>query len=41
MIEIPFDEDKFLSELNKRRQSSKKKTNVTETTFSTEGTYGS
>lgn len=38
-IEIPFDEEVFLAELNKRRASSKKKTKVVEHTFSTEGTY--
>ncbi len=37
-VEIPFDEELFLSELNKRRESSRKK-EVKEVTFSTEGTY--
>ena len=37
-VEIPFDEDLFLSELNKRRATSKKKESQ-EITFSTEGTY--
>lgn len=40
-IELPLDEDLFLSELNKRRQSSVKKSNVSEVTFDTTGTYGS
>jgi len=38
-IELPFDEDLFLEELNKKRQTSKKKDTVVETTFNTEGTY--
>ena len=38
-VNIPFDEELFLSELNKRRASSRKKDNVTSVTFSTEGTY--
>jgi len=37
-IEIPFDEDLFLYELNKRRATSKTKV-VKEITFDTEGTY--
>ncbi len=40
-VELPFDEDLFLEELNKRRANSKGKANVEEVTFSTEGTYGS
>lgn len=40
-VEIPFDEDLFLSELNKLRASSKKKNNVEEVTFTTEDSYGS
>ena len=39
-IEIPFDEELFLQELNKRRANSKKKTNVVEKVFDTEGSYG-
>lgn len=39
-VEVPFDEDLFLEELNKRRASSKIKTGE-EVNFSTEGTYGS
>lgn len=37
-VEIPFDEDLFLAELNKRRQSSRKKEG-TGVVFDTEGTY--
>lgn len=37
-VEIPFDEDLFLEELEKRRQNSRKKTGQN-LTFSTEGTY--
>ncbi len=37
-VEIPFDEDLFLAELNKRRENSKRKT-AKDITFSTEGTY--
>lgn len=37
-VEIPFDEELFLSELNKRRATSQKKESK-EITFSTEGTY--
>lgn len=40
-IEIPFDEELFLEELNKLRASSKKKEEVSEVTFTTEGSYGS
>ena len=38
-VTIPLDEDLFLAELNKKRATSKKKTNVKEVTLSTEGTY--
>lgn len=37
-VELPFDEDLFLEELNKRRASSMKKT-VEEVVFDTEGSY--
>ena len=37
----PFDEELFLTELNKRRANSKRKEHVNEKTFQTEGTYGS
>ena len=37
-VDIPFDEDLFLAELNKRRASSRKKEGK-DITFSTEGTY--
>lgn len=39
-VEIPFDEELFLQELNKRRARSKRKDNVKETTFDTSGSYG-
>lgn len=39
-VEIPFDEELFLQELNKRRASSRRKENVREVTFTTEGSYG-
>jgi predicted dehydrogenase len=39
-IEIPFDENLFLEELNKLRASSKYKKDVKEATFNTEGSYG-
>lgn len=39
-VNIPFDEDLFLEELNKRRASSKVKTTVQEITFDTKGSYG-
>ena len=39
-VEIPFDEELFLQELNARRAASKKKTNVVGTVFDTEGSYG-
>ena len=37
-VEIPFDEDLFLDELNKRRARSKKK-NASGIVFDTAGTY--
>lgn len=40
-VEIPFDEDLFLQELNQRRANSKRKENVCEATFDTRGSYGS
>ena len=40
-INLPFDEELFLEELNMRRKLSKKKSTVSETTFDTTGTYGS
>jgi hypothetical protein len=39
-IEIPFDEELFLEELNKLRAASNFKKTVKEITFSTEGSYG-
>lgn len=39
-VTIPFDEDLFLEELNKRRATSKAKTEVQEVTFDTKGSYG-
>lgn len=39
-VELPFDEELFLTKLNERRATSGKKTAVSETTFSTEGSYG-
>ena len=39
-VTIPFDEDLFLEELNKRRATSKVKTAVQEVTFDTKGSYG-
>lgn len=39
-IDIPFDEELFLTELNKLRQTSRYKKNVKETTFDTKGSYG-
>ena len=41
IIELPIDEELFLRELNKRRNTSEKKESVTEVTFDTAGTYGS
>jgi predicted dehydrogenase len=38
-ITLPFDENQFLEELNKRRADSKYKKTVKEVTFNTEGTY--
>ncbi len=40
-IHIPFDEELFLQELDKRRATSKMKTTVAEVTFDTKGSYGS
>lgn len=40
-ITLPLDEELFLTELNKRRERSVKKTTVSETTFDTTGSYGS
>lgn len=40
-VEIPFDEELFLEELNKKRAGSKKKENVHELTLNLDGTYGS
>jgi predicted dehydrogenase len=40
-VELPFDEDLFLAELNKRRATSKLKGNVEEVTFDTGSSYGS
>ena len=37
-VDIPFDEERFLQELEKRRAASRKKEGA-EITFSTEGTY--
>ncbi|MDR3121621.1 MAG: Gfo/Idh/MocA family oxidoreductase [Clostridiales bacterium] len=37
--EIPFDEELFLSELNRRRASSRDKSDAAETTFDTAGSY--
>ncbi len=39
-VELPLDEELFLSKLNELRTASKAKSNVTEATFSTEGSYG-
>ena len=38
-VRIPFDEDLFLEELNKRRRSSRTKTQVNDTVADLEGTY--
>ena len=38
-VEIPVDEDLYLQELNKKRAASRKKTQVREATFNTEGSY--
>ena len=40
-VEIPFDEELFLEELNKKRAASRKKEHVNEVTFNTKGSYGS
>lgn len=40
-VTLPVDEDLYLEKLNEHRATSKAKTNVQETTFNTEGTYGS
>ncbi len=40
-VEIPFDEELFLEELNRKRSCSRRKENVREMTFNTEGSYGS
>lgn len=40
-VELPFDEELFLEELNRRRSRSRHKDNVRETTFDTKGSYGS
>ena len=40
-VEIPFEEELFLTELNKRRADSKLKKNVKETVYNTESSYGS
>lgn len=39
-VEIPFDEDIFIDQLNMKRANSKLKQNVVEKTFNTEGTFG-
>ena len=39
-VNLPINEEVFLEELNKRRQSSKKKESITEVTFDTTGSYG-
>ncbi len=39
-IDIPFEEELFLEELNKRRKTSGFKKNVSEVTFNTQGSYG-
>lgn len=41
MVDLPFDEDLFLAELNKRRAASKHKKEVKEITFDTQSSYGS
>ncbi len=40
-VQIPFDEELFLEELDKRRKASGLKKEVKEVTFNTEGSYGS
>lgn len=39
-VELPFDEELFLEELNRRRSRSRHKENVREATFDTKGSYG-
>jgi hypothetical protein len=39
-VEIPFDEELYYNKLNELRASSRKKTKLQETTFSTEGSFG-
>lgn len=39
-VALPIDEDLFLEKLNELRRNSRKKENVQETTFNTEGSYG-
>lgn len=39
-VELPLDEELYLSELNKRRQNSAQKTSVSGVIFDTTGTYG-
>lgn len=39
-VEIPFEEELFLAQLNERRKNSRKKEEVAEVTFSTAGSYG-
>lgn len=41
MVSLPIDEDLFLSELNKKREASKKKDRVVEMVFDTKNSYGS
>ena len=38
-VTLPVDEDEYLDELNKRRATSRLKTNVSNTVANTEGTY--
>ena len=38
-VAVPFDEELYLSELNKRRATGRAKTNVVETTFNTDSSY--
>ena len=40
-VTLPIDEDLFLEKLNELRRTSKRKENVQEVTFQTEGSYGS
>lgn len=40
-VELPFDEELFLNELNKKCRNSVEKKSIVEATFSTEGSYGS